>query len=218
MTDIVATVIEEDAVSFEAILMVFIGYIAVVWLMFCFWVFIDARKRYDHIITAIIFALFIVPFNIPGLILYLVVRPEDEWPDLDDDVTAFANVPVVRLVDDQEEILLKLQIELKRPAGSKEIQAVITGVEPATEEKKEEKRVEDTVLLPVSESKLLKQKLKNSFSNVGSKMKSLASRAKVKAKDIGTVDRPTELEAPTNIEIEQPSKKNKKKHKKHHQR
>lgn len=223
MTDIVATVIEEDTVNFEAILMVFGAYIAVVWLMFCFWVFIDAKKRYDHLLTAVIFALFIIPFNIPGLILYLVVRPEDEWPDLDDDVTAFANVPVVRLVDDQEEILLKLQIELKRPVGSKDIIATVTGAEPVEErnistEEKGNDLSSDQEVLPIPEKVLLKKKFRNSFSNIGSNLKNLASRAKIKAKYMGTVDRPTELEAPTTIEVGQSSKKNKKKHKKHHQR
>jgi hypothetical protein len=196
------------------------GYIAIVWLMFCFWVFIDARKRYEHLLTAVIFALFIVPFNLPGLILYLVVRPDDEWPGLEDEVDSFAQVPIVRLMDDQEEILLKLQIELKRPKNGGEVTINATEITeeseksiPSTDVASSNEQIE-----PVAETRLIKNKFQAGMMGLRNGVDRAGQRIGSSIRSLSKNSKPIELDSPTTIEIEQSSKKSKKKHKKHHRR
>ena len=46
------------------------------WICICIWVFFDVRTRYKRRITAILVTLFVLIFNIPALIIYVVLRPE----------------------------------------------------------------------------------------------------------------------------------------------
>jgi len=46
------------------------------WLCICIWVYFDVRTRYKRRITAILVTLFVLIFNIPALIIYVVLRPE----------------------------------------------------------------------------------------------------------------------------------------------
>ncbi len=46
------------------------------WLCICIWVYFDVRTRYKRRITAILVTLFVLVFNIPALIIYVVLRPE----------------------------------------------------------------------------------------------------------------------------------------------
>lgn len=46
------------------------------WICICIWVYFDVRTRYKRRITAILVTLFVLIFNIPALIIYVVLRPE----------------------------------------------------------------------------------------------------------------------------------------------
>lgn len=51
-------------------------FLALFWLCICIWVYFDVRTRYKRRITAILVTLFVLIFNIPALIIYVVLRPE----------------------------------------------------------------------------------------------------------------------------------------------
>lgn len=46
------------------------------WICICIWVYFDVRTRYKRKLTAILVTLFVLIFNIPALIIYVVLRPE----------------------------------------------------------------------------------------------------------------------------------------------
>jgi hypothetical protein len=46
------------------------------WICICIWVYFDVRTRYKRKLTAILVTLFVLVFNIPALIIYVVLRPE----------------------------------------------------------------------------------------------------------------------------------------------
>jgi len=46
------------------------------WICICIWVYFDVRTRYKRRITALLVTLFVLIFNIPALIIYVVLRPE----------------------------------------------------------------------------------------------------------------------------------------------
>lgn len=60
----------------------------IIWLVFVIWVAIDALQRYKNPVFAIFWFLFVLPFNLPGFIGYLFIRPhvtleEKEWTKLE---------------------------------------------------------------------------------------------------------------------------------------
>ena len=105
------TQIVEAQLDYSGIFTAIAVYIVFMWFMFCLWVLIDARKKFGNIWVAILFMLFVLPLNIPGLILYLIVRPEHEdWTD----ITAIdgsgehhyggVNVPIMHFTGDDGKI------------------------------------------------------------------------------------------------------------------
>lgn len=76
MVDLIAKLISGDAITNVLIL---VGvYLGLIWLLFSFWVFIDAKKRYKKIGIAIIYFFVVLIFSFPALIFYLITRPEDD--------------------------------------------------------------------------------------------------------------------------------------------
>lgn len=51
-------------------------FLALFWVFICIWVYFDVRSRYKRRITAVLVTLFVLIFNIPALIIYVVLRPE----------------------------------------------------------------------------------------------------------------------------------------------
>lgn len=62
--------------SLEILSRFFILYLLVLWVLFPVWVYLDAKKRYQSSYLATLFFIFILPFNLPGFIFYLIIRPE----------------------------------------------------------------------------------------------------------------------------------------------
>lgn len=82
MLDFITSILDAQ-IDYVTLLTGVFVYIAVMWVMFCIWVFLDARKKFNSILVAVLFTLFVLPLNIPGFILYLIVRPEHEdWADV----------------------------------------------------------------------------------------------------------------------------------------
>jgi len=70
----------ESNIDYKTVIGIVVFYIVSIWFLFSLWVFIDARKRYRNIFFAIIFFLIVLILNFPGLIFYMIIRP-----DLEDD-------------------------------------------------------------------------------------------------------------------------------------
>lgn len=84
-----------------------IFYLIAVWLMVSIWVFIDAKKRFRSLALSCLFFLIVLILNIPGLLFYIILRPERE-----DDHVIFlgghtsnelsgVNIPVVNFLGDE---------------------------------------------------------------------------------------------------------------------
>lgn len=56
--------------------------IIVIWLAFVYWTFRDARLRNTSISAAAFWALVVLVFNYPGLIIYLILRPPEYIDDI----------------------------------------------------------------------------------------------------------------------------------------
>jgi RNA polymerase subunit RPABC4/transcription elongation factor Spt4 len=56
----------------------FIGaYVLAFWLSLVVWTFVDIRSRSRDILAALLSLLLVLVFNVPGLIIYMVLRPKE---------------------------------------------------------------------------------------------------------------------------------------------
>ncbi len=119
MLDLITQLLDAEVDYIGLLTGVFL-YIAVMWLMFCGWVFIDARKKFKSVLVATLFTLFVLPLNIPGFILYLIVRPEhEEWSDiavLDNEGHQHhlggVQVPIVHFTGDEGEVQMTFGLSI----------------------------------------------------------------------------------------------------------
>lgn len=105
----------ESQINYQVILVGIALYLASVWVMFSLWVFIDARKRFSNILVAILLSLFVLPFNLPGLIFYLIIRPEEDILAGDmalDGVMGGVSVPLVNYTGRDGEVVMSLNLQL----------------------------------------------------------------------------------------------------------
>jgi hypothetical protein len=69
-------IIEFNQYNFSDILSYIILYFAVLWLVCCLWVFKDIASRSHNPLVIVGVFLFVMIFNIPGLVIYMLIRPE----------------------------------------------------------------------------------------------------------------------------------------------
>lgn len=121
MIDFVARIIGSGN-DFPTILMGVIVYVALLWFLFSFWVFIDAKKRYKNVRLGIVFFLVVLIFNFPALVFYLLVRPEDEGEFIvlpaDHLHNKGVNIPVVNFIGKDGKVNLSFELRLSNEAIS----------------------------------------------------------------------------------------------------
>ncbi|MGI8912567.1 MAG: zinc ribbon domain-containing protein [Chloroflexota bacterium] len=61
----------------EILIGVIIAYVATLWLTLVIWTFRDIQARSTDIFVQTIATLFVALFNLPGLVLYLILRPHE---------------------------------------------------------------------------------------------------------------------------------------------
>jgi hypothetical protein len=105
---LLSTVVSDSGPEFSLIFQGFLVYLLLLWVAFCLWVFADARKRYGNIFIALILTLGVFVLNFPALILYLVVRPEEEL----DYQGGGVEVPVAKFIDENGEVKLSLNLHI----------------------------------------------------------------------------------------------------------
>src|SRR5258706_1665730 len=109
----------ETNIDYKTVLTGIFVYLLLLWLMFCFWVFMDSQKRYNNFIVSIVFFLLVLVFNFPALIFYLIIRPEKEEDNImflqgGDMGQGGVNVPIVNFLGkDGIELSLQLKISNK---------------------------------------------------------------------------------------------------------
>jgi RNA polymerase subunit RPABC4/transcription elongation factor Spt4 len=60
----------------------FIGaYVLAFWLSLVVWTFVDIRSRSRDILAALLSVLLVLVFNVPGLVIYMVLRPKETLTD-----------------------------------------------------------------------------------------------------------------------------------------
>lgn len=117
MIDFVARIIGSGN-DFPSILIGVLVYVGLLWFLFSFWVFLDAKKRYKNWKIAIIFFLVVLIFNFPSLVFYLLVRPEDEGDFVvfpaDNLNNRGVNVPIVNFVGEDGKVQFSFELNISK--------------------------------------------------------------------------------------------------------
>lgn len=116
MIDFIAKIIGSGN-DFPTILTIVLVYLGLLWFMFSFWVYVDAKKRYNNTVIAIIFFLVVLIFNFPSLVFYLIVRPDNDdylFYHEDNSSRAGVNVPVVNFIGQDGNVQLSLELKIAK--------------------------------------------------------------------------------------------------------
>ncbi len=115
MTQIITDFLNSK-IDYQTVLAAVGIYLLALWLMFCFWVFMDANKRYKKPMVATLMALLVFVFNFPALVFYLIIRPEqDDLADLmalDSAMQGGVQVPIVNFTGANGEVQLSLSLQI----------------------------------------------------------------------------------------------------------
>lgn len=111
---LINTVTGKEALQFSTVLTVVIFYLVLLWVAFCLWVLIDSYKRYKNILIAVGITLVVFVLNFPALILYLILRPEEDYYMMPttNQAQGGVEVPVIRFVDNEGNIKLALNLQV----------------------------------------------------------------------------------------------------------
>lgn len=126
-----------ESLRIETIILVTFMYLMILWLLVPIWVYVDANKRFkDKRIARLLFVL-VLPFNIPALIFYIIIRPE-----LDSEVEFsgedhLINVPMVKFIDqDKNDFIMSFELKIngnKMNANPNSNMSVNLSIEPDEE-------------------------------------------------------------------------------------
>ena len=190
----------ESNIDYKTVLVLLFVYLGVLWLLFCFWVFLDANKRYHRMSLAIFFALIVLLFNFPALIFYFIIRPEREDENVlyvnHDHELAGVNVPVVNFIG-KDGLELSLQIKINKTVENADMKVNVDWVKEDSEsfstKKVENVKVENAeVIADDSESKKIKSKVtsraRGVLSNVKNKGRSFLGEFKSYSKKLDKED------------------------------
>lgn len=72
----IVNLIDSSQYELTSVLSYILVYLAIIWLLFCGWVLKDISSRTRNPVYIIISTVFVLTFNLPGLLLYLMLRPE----------------------------------------------------------------------------------------------------------------------------------------------
>lgn len=123
MIDFLVSILEAN-INFETIGAFILIYFASIWILFCLWVFIDSKRRFEKNSIAVAFFFIVLIFNFPGLIFYLIIRPdknEDHYLYLqnneiisDQESKGGIDVPIVNFIGENGEINLSFQLRVNK--------------------------------------------------------------------------------------------------------
>lgn len=108
-------------IDYKSILAYAAIYLVSLWLLFCLWVFFDAKKRYTNMAVPIALFLAVLILNFPALIFYLIIRPEDDedmffYGGEQNSSNGGVNVPLVNFVGESGNIELSFGLNISKIA------------------------------------------------------------------------------------------------------
>lgn len=95
----------------EHILFVFATYLLILWLLVPIWVFIDSKKKFHSNFISTVFALLVLPFNIPGVIFYIIIRPDDSQSGGSED-PGIINIPIANFTSNKDEVIMGIELKI----------------------------------------------------------------------------------------------------------
>jgi hypothetical protein len=198
-------IIDPSFINYQSVLLFLVLYFAAMWFMFCLWVFLDAFKRYNSLVMPVIFTLIVLPFNIPGFILYLIARPEEEYVGGESGVSyaGGVEVPLVKYMGEDGKVKMAINLELDphvvSTASDMDVNVAWTSQKSNMVLQQKEKQIRS---LDVSNKELqskLTEKL-NSFTQRIAKSASSARNKLSSTISAGTAVQQEEEEAKTEVE------------------
>ncbi len=124
MEEFVSSILN-STLNFNEIGKYFLIWLAALWVVFCVWVFVDAKRRYKSTAWGAFFFFAVLILNFPVLVLYLIIRPENEENhviylanDSSSSVSGGVNVPLINFTG--EDGLVKLSLSLSMSKGVNE--------------------------------------------------------------------------------------------------
>lgn len=100
-----------ETLKVSQILFAFGVYLLFLWLLVPIWVYLDSKKKFKNDLLSVLLFMLVLPLNIPGLLFYIIIRPEDDiYEDIDDDHVV--NIPIVNFVSDKNDLVLGFEIKL----------------------------------------------------------------------------------------------------------
>lgn len=72
----IVSLIENNQYEFVNVLSYILVYFAILWILFCLWVLKDISSRTRNPLHILLSVFFVFVLNLPGLLLYLMLRPE----------------------------------------------------------------------------------------------------------------------------------------------
>ena len=115
---IIDFVIENEKIQYDRIIAMTLVYLAFLWMVVSVWVVTDAYNRYQRKYLAFVWGVIVFVANFPSLIIYFLVRPEEDLSDIIAGAGSEAPsnlIPIASLIDDNGDI--KLQFELRISAN-----------------------------------------------------------------------------------------------------
>jgi hypothetical protein len=108
MIDSLLKIIEK--VRIEYILAGLGFYLLILWFLIPVWVYMDAKKKFNDRL-ALVFFILTLPLNIPGLIFYIIIRPDEENSDSNDETVI--GIPIVNFLSaDQKDLVMSLELKI----------------------------------------------------------------------------------------------------------
>ncbi len=216
MEEFVSSILNSE-LDFNEVGKLFLIWIAALWVVFCVWVFVDAKKRYKSMAWAFFFFFAVLILNFPALVLYLIIRPENEENhviylanETSSSITGGVNVPLINFTGEDGLVKLSLSLSMSKgvnedvqfdikvndtekfeiaEAPTKETLDVAVNVESATVVEKVDK--------PNKKSRLSLEKFRQRTSSLGSTLRSKLTlpkrKPKIKEIEVEKVEEPTTL-------------------------
>jgi hypothetical protein len=100
-----------EQVDYSGVVYFVLAYLAVLWLLVAIWVGVDAYKRYGrNIYIGLAWGILVFFLNVPGWLLYLIIRPEFETEKYY--AQGGLAIPIANFVGEENELLFGLEMKI----------------------------------------------------------------------------------------------------------
>ncbi len=110
-----------DNLRIETLIIVTFAYLLILWILVPTWVYLDSKKKFNNPYLPVLFFFLILPLNIPGLIFYIIIRPDEsddmEGSSIDDHIL---HVPIVKFLDKSNDFVMSFDLRINGKVIDKE--------------------------------------------------------------------------------------------------